>query len=532
LKTSFRRPFQGVIQRAEALFDAAFSPAWNPLRQLGTVSFFLFWIVAVTGIYVFIFFETSVSGAYSSIEYMTHDQWYLAGVMRSLHRYASDAMVVTTVVHLVREFIFDRYRGVRWFAWFTGVPILWFLYFSGISGYWLVWDQLAQYVAVGSMEWLDWLGIFGEPVANNFLTPESITDRFFSLLVFIHIFVPLFLLFIMWIHVLRVTQPKINPPRGLALSVLFALTVLSLYKPALSHPPANLAVSPTELNLDWFYMLFYPPFDKWGSGALWGLALALSVIVAAMPLMPPLRKPKAAAVILEKCNGCTRCYLDCPFGAIKMQPRSDGRPFEQEAVVDPGNCTACGICVGACPLSTPFRSGKLVTAIDLPELPLDGVRGQMKNALKTATSGAEDGKPAVIVIGCDHGVAVRRLEGEGVAGISLPCIGMLPPGFIDYALSRGGADGVVLAGCAECGCFNRLGNAWVWERMEGLRDPFLRRRVPRERICTAWMAAAEGEALASEIDGFRNRLSSLPPANARPDKGAPRVTGNPAPAEG
>ena len=33
--------------------------------------------------------------------------------MRSLHRYSSDAMVITMALHLLREFAQDRYRGPR-----------------------------------------------------------------------------------------------------------------------------------------------------------------------------------------------------------------------------------------------------------------------------------------------------------------------------------------------------------------------------------------------------------------------------------
>jgi quinol-cytochrome oxidoreductase complex cytochrome b subunit len=117
----------------------------------------------------------------------------VGGVARSLHRYASDAMVITVLLHLAREFVLDRYRGVRWYAWLTGAILLWFLYASGIGGYWLVWDRLAQYIAVATTEWLDWLPIFAEPIARNFLNSASVNDRFFSLLVFMHI-IPLFLL--------------------------------------------------------------------------------------------------------------------------------------------------------------------------------------------------------------------------------------------------------------------------------------------------------------------------------------------------
>ena len=88
----------------------------------------------ISGIYLLIFFDTSMAGAYASVEYMTHEQWYAGGLMRSLHRYASDAAVVTILLHMFREFSLDRYRGFRWWSWVTGVPTLWFVITVGITG--------------------------------------------------------------------------------------------------------------------------------------------------------------------------------------------------------------------------------------------------------------------------------------------------------------------------------------------------------------------------------------------------------------
>ena len=502
--TRFRRSLQNGLMYAEAAFDRPFGAAWNPLRQMGTLTFFYFWIVAISGIYVYILFDTTVGGAYRSVEYMTNQQWYLGGVMRSLHRYASDAMVMSMALHLTREFIFDRYRDVRWFTWFTGVPLIWFLFISGVSGYWLVWDVLAQYVAIGSMEWIDWLGIFGEPVVNNFLLPGNLTDRFFTLMVFMHIFAPLFLLFIMWIHVMRVSQPKINPPRGLALGSLAMFVALALIWPATSHAPADLNQVPGDLNLDWFYMFLYPVFDKWGAGPMWGLAIGVSVMVAAMPWMPPLKRPKPAQVYLDKCNGCTRCFEDCPFGAITMAPRSDGRPYEREAVVTPDLCTSCGICVGSCPVSTPFRSSeKLITGIDLPELNLKDLRNKTQHAMVRA------GSDGVVVFGCDYGVDVKQMNGDGVQGVSMPCIGMLPPSFMDYALGKDGVAGVLITGCKDCECFSRLGNRWTIERIAGVRDPYLRKRVDRRRLDVFWASRIDSDDLKAEIDRFKETVKSI-----------------------
>jgi ferredoxin/coenzyme F420-reducing hydrogenase delta subunit len=486
--------------------DRVFTPAWNPLYHLGALGFFYYWVVVVSGIYVYIFFDTGISEAYDSVEYMTNDQWYLAGVMRSLHRYASDGMVLMMAVHMLREFALDRYRGPRWFTWVTGTPILWLTILSGITGYWLVWDKLAQYVAIASTEWLDWLPIFGEPVARNFLTPASLDDRFFTLMLFLHIAAPLILLLVLWIHLQRVSRPKMNPPRGLAAGTFAMLLALSLVVPATSQGPADLATVPAVVGLDWYYLAAFPLVELWSAGAMWGVVGALTLILVVLPWLPPMRRAPVAVVDLANCNGCTRCADDCPYAAITMRPRSDGRPFDQEAKVDPGLCVSCGICAGACPTATPFRRvGALVPGIDLPDLSLRALR----EAVHAAVAGVSGGG-RVLVFGCDHGVPVGEIRRPDAAVISLPCVGQLPPAFIDYVLSRDLADGVLLAGCGVGACHNRLGVRWTEARVAGTRDPRLRRRVPRERIETLWLAPNDRRGLAHGLEGFAGRLAGLP----------------------
>ncbi|HEX9180993.1 MAG TPA: ferredoxin-NAD reductase, partial [Burkholderiales bacterium] len=102
---------QWVFQKVEAVFNAAFGDKLNPLYYLGPISYFLFWIVVASGLYLYAFFDTGVKDAFQSVEDITHGQRYIGGVMRSLHRYASDGMVFTMLLHLLRHFFFDRYRS-------------------------------------------------------------------------------------------------------------------------------------------------------------------------------------------------------------------------------------------------------------------------------------------------------------------------------------------------------------------------------------------------------------------------------------
>lgn len=503
LRTGLRYGFE-LIERP---FERLFGPKLNPLSQLGALGFFFYWIVAVSGIYLFIFFDTGIERAYESVEYITNDHWYHAGVMRSLHRYASDLMVVMLIVHLLREFAYDHYRGVRWYSWFTGLPIIWLLYSSGITGYWLVWDQLAHYVALTSSELLDYLPIFGEPIARNFVATGTLTSRFFTLMVFMHIALPLFLLFIMWVHILRISRPKVNPPRQLAIMMLVALVAVSLWKPALSQGHVDLTKAPVEVGLDWFYLPLYPLTQSWGNGGVWAFLGALSLIIGAMPWLPPFRRSKAAEVDLAHCNGCARCAEDCPYEAIRLVPRTDGAPFPTQAEVKDAHCVSCGICVGSCPSSTPFRrSEDLKTGIDLPDYRLKELRERVVETANTL-----QGPGRILVLACDHGGGAHHGDGR----VPIPCAAMIPPSLIDYVLSKDFADGVVVAGCAESACYHRLGVAWTEQRFAGQRDPYLRARVPRERVHTIWVSSLERRRFEVELAAFREEVARLPAKKLR-----------------
>ena len=429
------------------------------LRYLGTLGFFLFWLLAASGIYLYIRFDTSVAGAYASIGEL---EWWFGGVLRSLHRYAADAFVIVVLAHLVRELLAGRFRGFRAFSWISGVPLLWLMYASGIVGYWLVWDTRAQFSALATAEWMFSAGIGAEPMARNFLGAEQINDRLFSLFVFLHIGLPLALLAGMWVHVQRLGQPATVMPRRLALGAAALLLALAFVLPVNSELPWDPGAVPPTVAIDWFMLFLHPLMYATSPAALWALVLGTTLLLAGLPWLTRRQPLPAAVVSLDNCNGCGRCIDDCPYEAVTRRP-------DRRAIVLADRCAACGICAGACPSATPFRRvTELVSGIDLPDFTVHDLRRQLQDKLDARTEN--------VVFRCEH-AAQPAAGGE----ISLRCLAQLPPSFVEYALRRG-ARRVEAVGCREGACKWRLGMDLCAERFAGTREPHLRANVRAEKL--------------------------------------------------
>jgi quinol-cytochrome oxidoreductase complex cytochrome b subunit len=117
---------------------------------LGGVSFFLFLVLTVTGVYLMFFYVPSVTRAYQDILSIENSVAF-GTFVRNMHRWGAHLMVLTVFLHMMRVFYHGAYKPPREFNWVIGVVMLFCTLWLSFTGYLLPWDQIAFWaITVGS----------------------------------------------------------------------------------------------------------------------------------------------------------------------------------------------------------------------------------------------------------------------------------------------------------------------------------------------------------------------------------------------
>ena len=329
--------------RFEGLINRFAKSDFNPFYHLGTLTIYMLIVLIATGIYLTVIYRPGSDVAYATVEQISSN-WF-GSLMRSAHRYASDAMIVLIILHFFKMTFSDRYWGSRWLAWTSGWIMLAGVWLTGTMGYWLIWDTRAQWLTEYMMNYL------AGPSGLTYVSPafDSTTFSNFVIILFLHVFLPLIGFLGVYIHVLRLSRARWWSPRWVSIQATVGLIILSLIRPVSSAMPANLSHMVTSTPMDAYYLGFLPLIDSMGNGIFWGLAFFLGGLLFLLPWLASGRDLGPVLVTDPKCTGCNICYAECPYDAIRMIARSDDSGYQKLAVINNAQCTGCGICVGACP---------------------------------------------------------------------------------------------------------------------------------------------------------------------------------------
>ena len=337
------RAFEKIWTRLEGLVNRFTKSDFNPLYHLGTLTIFMLLVLIFTGIYLTAIYRPGLDVAYATVEKI--DSTWFGSLMRSVHRYASDAMILLIILHILKMLFSDKFWGQRWLAWTSGWIMLAGVWLTGTMGYWMVWDARAQWMTEYMIQTL--AGTSGLTYVATDI--ESRTFSNFVIIIFLHVFLPLIGFLGIYLHGLRLSRARWWSPRWVSIQALIGLIVLSLIKPVQSFAEADLSTLVQSVPMDAYYLGFLPVIDAWGNVIFWTLAILLGGSLFALPWLASGRDLGPATVTDPKCTGCNICYAECPYDAIRMVERHDETKYHKLAIINTAQCTGCGICVGACP---------------------------------------------------------------------------------------------------------------------------------------------------------------------------------------
>ena len=185
-------------------------PKVNWFYTLGSATLFVAINQAVTGILLTVYYVPSPDQAYASVQYIT-SQVPAGWLIRGLHHWGASAMILLTVLHMVRVIIYGSYKYPREMTWFTGVGLLLVVFGFGFSGYLLPWDQKAFWATTVGTRIAEVTPIIGNWILRIMRGGEELTAitlaRFFGVHVWL---LPAALLILIGIHLYLVIRIGIS----------------------------------------------------------------------------------------------------------------------------------------------------------------------------------------------------------------------------------------------------------------------------------------------------------------------------------
>lgn len=322
---SLKNPFSFLINGTLGIFDTmkVGFESINPLNSLGSITFLLLFIQILTGFILSFFYMPSMDQALKSVQMIMSDKVPYGLFIRTLHRYAADAMIISAALHMLRKLFAGRHTSTRSVGWFVGIALLIFTVIITISGYLLPMDGRAKDI-------LNFFGMGGMAEITFLIIYRAI-----------HVAAPILLFALLVFHFARISRPPIIPTIALSLMFLGLLAIVVALFPIAYKTDLKAGKYVFDWVGLWTIKLGNPGF----AAAAWS---GLTALLIALPFIG--KKIKTAAVIdPARCMACYTCIQLCPKNAItKATYRINKNTSKPVAFVAKHKCQSCGICVAGC----------------------------------------------------------------------------------------------------------------------------------------------------------------------------------------
>ena len=153
--------FGNVFLHLHSVRTHLWSLKWSTTMGLGIMSVSAFLIALVTGVMLMFYYKPYPEAAYESMKDI-HFVVPTGRLIRNLHRWSANIMVIAVILHMARAFYTAAYRKPREYNWLMGIGLLVVTLGLSFTGYLLPWDQLAY-----------WAITIGANIAQS---PREVTD--------------------------------------------------------------------------------------------------------------------------------------------------------------------------------------------------------------------------------------------------------------------------------------------------------------------------------------------------------------------
>jgi quinol-cytochrome oxidoreductase complex cytochrome b subunit len=254
----------------------------NPVYWPSAASLASFIALVISGIALGFWYEPHPSVAYESIAYIG-DYVVFGRLMLSVHHYATDVLIASTLLHLLRVFFMGTYKGRVYVwaegsylisrlrptdknitelklanAWVSGVVLLLITVLFLFSGYLLRWDEVGYYSIQITTSIVAYTPLVGESLRSLILGGTEITSRSLARFYVAHaVLLPLLYLLFLVLHFYYIKKVRfywLEVGVGcITLGFLLLVSVLSPFSLA-EKPSAELT---TELKPPWLFLWLY-----------------------------------------------------------------------------------------------------------------------------------------------------------------------------------------------------------------------------------------------------------------------------------
>ncbi|HVX38209.1 MAG TPA: cytochrome b N-terminal domain-containing protein [Gemmatimonadaceae bacterium] len=270
-------------------------------RAFGGITYLLFIILVATGVLLSFYYRPSAEEAYQSVQHIVGGIT-LGWLMRDMHRWCANLIVVAVLVHMARVFFSGAYKPPRETNWLVGLFLLFTILLFGATGYLLPWDQWAYWTTTQGIDAMSRVPLFGGFVADMFrgdpIVSGATLSRFFAVHV---ILLPWIALGLLMLHFTLLRKHAATVPdearegvpfypnhllRTVVVGVLviaFAMTAAVLWPRAVAAP-ADPAHPPTSLQSTWLVADVSRALAHYLGAFGFVLFIALGIALAVLPL--------------------------------------------------------------------------------------------------------------------------------------------------------------------------------------------------------------------------------------------------------